>query len=93
MPAPRTSRDVDPRPLLHPLHDAFGLGNRGIGRLPQGLPTLPQGFGFASIAQGMGVASQRVTQPEDIEAAVKAALAADAPYVLEMVTEGRVPAQ
>lgn len=48
---------------------------------------------FVQMAQGMGVASQRVSQPEDIEAAVKAALAANAPYLLEVVTEGRVPAQ
>jgi thiamine pyrophosphate-dependent acetolactate synthase large subunit-like protein len=48
---------------------------------------------FVRMAQGMGVASQRVSQPGDIEAAVKAALAADAPYLLEVVTEGRVPGQ
>jgi thiamine pyrophosphate-dependent acetolactate synthase large subunit-like protein len=48
---------------------------------------------FVQMAQGMGVASQRVSQPEDIEAAVKAALAANTPYLLEVVTEGRVPAQ
>ncbi|PON16411.1 hypothetical protein C2W62_18630 [Candidatus Entotheonella serta] len=48
---------------------------------------------FVQIAQGMGVASQRVSQPGDIEAAVQAALAANAPYLLEVVTEGRVPAQ
>jgi hypothetical protein len=40
---------------------------------------------------GMGVASQRVSQPGDIEAAIKVALAADAPYLLEVITEGRVP--
>ena len=48
---------------------------------------------FVQMAQGMGVASQRVEQPGDIEAAVKAALAVDAPYLLEVVTEGRVPGQ
>jgi benzoylformate decarboxylase len=48
---------------------------------------------FVQIAQGMGVASQRISQPGDIEAAIKAALAADAPYLLEVITEGRVPAQ
>ena len=46
---------------------------------------------FVRLAEGMGVASQRVTQPGDIEAAVQAALAADAPYLLEVVTEGRMP--
>jgi benzoylformate decarboxylase len=45
---------------------------------------------FVQLAQAMGVSSQRVTQPVDIEAAVKAALAADTPYLLEVVTEGRV---
>jgi hypothetical protein len=47
----RTAGDVDARPLLHPLRDAFGFGNRWIRQLSQGLPTLPQGLGFASIGQ------------------------------------------
>ena len=48
---------------------------------------------FVQIARGMGVASQRVTEPGDIEAAIQTALAANAPYLLEVATEGRVPAQ
>lgn len=35
----------------------------------------------------MGVASQRVSQPGDMEAAIKVALAADTPYLLEVITE------
>ncbi len=48
---------------------------------------------FVQIARGMGVESQRVTEPGDIEAAIKTALAANAPYLLEVATEGRVPTQ
>jgi benzoylformate decarboxylase len=48
---------------------------------------------FVEIAHGMGVAGQRVTRPGDIQPAVRDALARNAPYVLEVETEGRVPAQ
>lgn len=48
---------------------------------------------FVEIAHGMGVAGQRVTQPEALQPAIAAALAAQAPYVLEVVTEGSVPVQ
>jgi len=41
----------------------------------------------------MGVAGKRITRPEEIQSAVTEALALEAPYVLEVVTEGRVPAQ
>jgi benzoylformate decarboxylase len=47
---------------------------------------------FIEIARGMGVAGQRVTRPDDIQPAVREALARHAPYVLEVMTEGRVPA-
>ena len=48
---------------------------------------------FVEIAHGMGVAGKRITRPGDLHAAVTEALALDAPYVLEVVTEGSVPAQ
>jgi len=48
---------------------------------------------FVEIAHGMGVAGRRLTHPDDIAPAVTAALALGAPYVLEVVTAGRVPAQ
>ncbi|MGE3539221.1 MAG: thiamine pyrophosphate-binding protein [Candidatus Tectimicrobiota bacterium] len=48
---------------------------------------------FLAIAHGMGVAGRRVTQPVDLEAAIQEALALKTPYVLEVVTEGAVPAQ
>lgn len=51
------------------------------------------GLDFVEIAHGMGVAGRRVTQPEELEAAVREALALGRPYVLEVVTEGAVPAQ
>ena len=41
----------------------------------------------------MGVAGKRITRPEDLQTAVTEALEMDAPYVLEVVTEGGVPAQ
>jgi thiamine pyrophosphate-dependent acetolactate synthase large subunit-like protein len=48
---------------------------------------------FVEIAHGMGVAGKRITHPEEIQRAVTEALEMDAPYVLEVVTDGRVPAQ
>jgi len=41
----------------------------------------------------MDVAGQRTTHPDEIQPAVTAALALGASYVLEVVTEGNVPAQ
>ena len=48
---------------------------------------------FVEIAHGMGVAGKHITQPGDIDSAVKEALSLGTPYVLEVETEGRVPAQ
>jgi len=48
---------------------------------------------FVKIARGMGMAGKRVTRPDEIEQAVKEALASQAPYVLEVMTERNVPAQ
>jgi benzoylformate decarboxylase len=48
---------------------------------------------FVEIAHGMGVAGRRITRPEELQSAVTEALALEAPYVLEVVTEGRIPAQ
>jgi len=47
---------------------------------------------FVEIAHGMGVAGKRITRPEEIQPAVTEALEMEAPYVVEVVTEGRVPA-
>jgi thiamine pyrophosphate-dependent acetolactate synthase large subunit-like protein len=41
----------------------------------------------------MGVPGKRITHPEEIQPAVTAALTLGTPYVLEVVTEGGVPAQ
>jgi hypothetical protein len=67
MPTLRTARDIDARPLLHPLRDAFGLGNRWIRRLSQGLPTLPQGLGFASIGQQAVMANAYKARGQQVE--------------------------
>jgi thiamine pyrophosphate-dependent acetolactate synthase large subunit-like protein len=48
---------------------------------------------FIEIAHGMGMAGKRVSQPDEIESAVQEALASGAPYLLEVMTEGRIPAQ
>jgi len=48
---------------------------------------------FVEIAHGMGVAGKRIAHPDEIQPAVAEALALGEPYVLEVVTEGSVPAQ
>jgi benzoylformate decarboxylase len=71
---------------------------RRLHHLPAGRPypfmdlTEPQ-LDFTDMARGMGITSQRVSQPDEIQAALREALAADAPYLLEVMTAGRVPAQ
>lgn len=51
------------------------------------------GLDFVEIAHGMGVAGKRITHPDEIQPAVAEALALGTPYVLEVLTEGSVPAQ
>jgi benzoylformate decarboxylase len=46
---------------------------------------------FVQMARGMGVAGKRVTHPNDIEPTVREALAGGAPYLIDVVLEGRVP--
>jgi thiamine pyrophosphate-dependent acetolactate synthase large subunit-like protein len=48
---------------------------------------------FVEIAHGMGVAGKRISQPDEIASAVQEALASGAPYLVEVMTEGRIPAQ
>jgi benzoylformate decarboxylase len=48
---------------------------------------------FVEMAHGMGVPGKRVSQPDEIQPAVQEALASGASYVLEVMTEGRVPVQ
>lgn len=45
---------------------------------------------FIEIAHGMGITGRRVTQPDDIQAAVEQALASNAPYVIDVLTDGTV---
>jgi acetolactate synthase-1/2/3 large subunit len=47
---------------------------------------------FTSIAKGMGCQGIRVERPEEIGPALEAALAAEAPVVVDVVTDPRVPA-
>jgi benzoylformate decarboxylase len=48
---------------------------------------------FVSIARGMGVQGRRITRPDEIRPAALEALASKAPFVLEVATEGSVPAE
>jgi thiamine pyrophosphate-dependent acetolactate synthase large subunit-like protein len=48
---------------------------------------------FVEMAHGMGMAGKLITRPEEIQPAMREALALGAPYVLEVRTEGRVPPQ
>jgi thiamine pyrophosphate-dependent acetolactate synthase large subunit-like protein len=41
----------------------------------------------------MGVSGRHVTRPADIQPAVREALTLGKPYVLDILMEGRVPAQ
>jgi benzoylformate decarboxylase len=47
---------------------------------------------FVALAQGMGVAARRVTKPAELGEALRTALAAGAPYLLDVVVEGFRPA-
>ena len=47
-------------------------------------------LGFVEIAAGMGVAGTRVTEPDALAAAVRDALAAGAPRLIEVAVEGKV---
>jgi benzoylformate decarboxylase len=48
---------------------------------------------FVEMARGMGLEARCVTQPDEIQPAFKEALSANQPYLLEVRTEGKVPAQ
>jgi acetolactate synthase-1/2/3 large subunit len=55
---------------------------------PDGEPYNPD---FPLLAQAFGVESARVESPDDLPAALKTALSANKPYLLEVVTRGDVP--
>ena len=44
---------------------------------------------FTAIARGMGVAGQRVDDPDRLHAAVSAAIAAGGPHLIEVVVSGK----
>jgi benzoylformate decarboxylase len=71
---------------------------RRLHHLPEGRPYPFMDFtehqlDFTDMARGMGVAAKRVCHPDEIRTAVQEALASGAPYLLDVRTEGRVPAQ
>ena len=47
-------------------------------------------LGFVEMAAGMGVAGTRVTEPDELAAAVQNALAAGEPYLIEAAVEGKI---
>ena len=47
-------------------------------------------LGFVEMAAGMGVAGTRVTEPDELAAAVKEGLASGAPYLIEVAVEGKL---
>ena len=55
---------------------------------PDGKPYNPD---FPLLAKAFGVAAARVENPDELPAALKTALDANAPYLLEVVTRGDVP--
>jgi benzoylformate decarboxylase len=46
-------------------------------------------LGFIEMAAGMGVAGTRVAKPDEIEAAIRAALGSGGPHVVEIAIEGK----
>ena len=57
-------------------------------RTPDGEPYNPD---FPLLAKAFGVESARVESPDDLSGALKTALSANRPYLLEVVTRGDVP--
>lgn len=55
---------------------------------PDGTPYNPD---LTKMAESFGIRSARVEHPDDLEAAITTALAADEPYLLEVITRGDVP--
>jgi benzoylformate decarboxylase len=46
-------------------------------------------LGFAEMARGMGVQAKLVSEPEELRQAVRDALAAQGPYLLDVVVSGK----
>lgn len=70
---------------------------RRLHHIPAGRPYPFMDFtehplGFTDMARGMGIAAKRIGHPDEIRPAVQEALASGAPYLLDVRTEGRVPA-
>ena len=62
----RTSRDVDTRPLLHPLGHALWLRLRRWVHLSQGLAAQGQGGGFAAVSQQAVMADANEARGQDM---------------------------
>ena len=65
--------------------DVLGEPDRGTGYLGM---DLPQGFDMAGIASAMGVASERIEDPDRIGPALRRALDSGAPALLDVVIDG-----
>ena len=59
--------------------------NRGYPHMDLGGP----GLGFVELAAGMGVAAERVDEPDAVAAAVSRALTGTGPYLIELSIEGK----
>lgn len=55
---------------------------------PDGEPYNPD---FQMVAKAFGIESAQITDPNDLEAGIKAALAKDVPFLLEVITRGDLP--
>jgi Thiamine pyrophosphate-requiring enzymes [acetolactate synthase, pyruvate dehydrogenase (cytochrome), glyoxylate carboligase, phosphonopyruvate decarboxylase] len=55
---------------------------------PDGEPYNPD---FQMVAKAFGIESAQITDPDDLEAGIKAALAKDKPFLLEVITRGDLP--
>ena len=47
-------------------------------------------LGFVEMAAGMGVAGTRVTEPDELSAAVRGALSSGVPHLIEVAVEGKM---
>jgi benzoylformate decarboxylase len=58
---------------------------------PKSFELAPPVIDFAALAASLGVAGQRVTHPDEVDAAVAAMLAHDGPYLIDLVIDSAVP--
>ena len=66
------------------------LGEAAAGRRFVAMDLTDPVLDFARIAQAFGVRGQRVEHPDDLAPALRAALAADEPTLVDVLVEGSV---